>query len=79
MIILTKIYENYESILFHMTDLPYGRGGSPLQNLITNKIYNTKITAIKVSKELDEGDIYLKKILIFQREVPKRFMKMLQI
>jgi methionyl-tRNA formyltransferase len=43
-----------------MTDLPYGRGGSPLQNLITNKIYNTKITAIKVSKELDEGDIYLK-------------------
>lgn len=59
-IIPQKIYENYESILFHMTDLPYGRGGSPLQNLITNKIYNTKITAIKVSKELDEGDIYLK-------------------
>ena len=59
-IIPQKIYENYESILFHMTDLPYGRGGSPLQNLITNKIYNTKITAIKVSKELDEGDVYLK-------------------
>ena len=59
-IIPQKIYENYESILFHMTDLPYGRGGSPLQNLITNKIYNTKISAIKVTKELDEGDIYLK-------------------
>ena len=59
-LIPNEIYENYECILFHMTDLPYGRGGSPLQNLITNKIYNTKITAIKVSKELDEGDIYLK-------------------
>jgi methionyl-tRNA formyltransferase len=55
-----EIYENYECILFHMTDLPYGRGGSPLQNLIINKVYNTKISALKVSKELDEGDIYLK-------------------
>ncbi|MFW3407089.1 methionyl-tRNA formyltransferase [Aliarcobacter butzleri] len=59
-IIPSEIYENYECILFHMTDLPYGRGGSPLQNLIMNKIYNTKISAIKVSKDLDEGDIYLK-------------------
>lgn len=59
-IIPSEIYENYECILFHMTDLPYGRGGSPLQNLIMNKIYNTKISAIKVSKDLDEGDIYIK-------------------
>ncbi|MDX4050302.1 methionyl-tRNA formyltransferase [Aliarcobacter skirrowii] len=59
-IIPENIYKNYECILFHMTDLPYGRGGSPLQNLIINKVYNTKISAIKVSKELDEGDVYLK-------------------
>ncbi len=59
-LIPNEIYENYECILFHMTDLPYGRGGSPLQNLILNKIYTTKISAIKVTKELDEGDIYLK-------------------
>lgn len=59
-IIPKDVYENYECIVFHMTDLPYGRGGSPLQNLIINKIYNTKISAIKVSKNLDEGDIYLK-------------------
>ena len=59
-IIPENIYKNYECILFHMTDLPYGRGGSPLQNLIINKAYNTKISAIKVSKELDEGDVYLK-------------------
>lgn len=59
-IIPENIYKNYDCILFHMTDLPYGRGGSPLQNLIINKVYNTKISAIKVSKELDEGDVYLK-------------------
>ena len=29
-----KIFENFNCIIFHMTDLPYGRGGSPLQNLI---------------------------------------------
>ena len=44
-----------------MTDLPFGRGGSPLQNLIEREIYDTKISAIKCTKELDGGDIYLKK------------------
>ncbi|MBL7085875.1 MAG: methionyl-tRNA formyltransferase [Candidatus Cloacimonetes bacterium] len=60
-IIPKKIYNNFECIVFHMTDLPYGRGGSPLQNLIIRNIYDTKISAIKVGKELDSGKIYLKK------------------
>lgn len=59
-IIPEDIYNNFECIIFHMTDLPFGRGGSPLQNLIERKIYNTKISAIKCIKELDAGDIYLK-------------------
>ena len=46
-----------------MTDLPFGRGGSPLQNLIERGIYQTKISAIKCVKELDAGDIYLKRDL----------------
>ena len=44
-----------------MTDLPYGRGGSPFQNLIVRGIYRTKISAIKVTDTLDGGDVYLKK------------------
>jgi len=60
-IIPEEIYNNYECVVFHITDLPYGRGGSPLQNLIVRKIYNTKISALKVEKELDAGKIYLKK------------------
>jgi methionyl-tRNA formyltransferase len=59
-IIPETIYEKFECIVFHMTDLPYGRGGSPLQNLILRKIYNTKISAILVEKGLDTGKIYLK-------------------
>ena len=55
-----EIYSNYECILFHITDLPYGRGGSPLQNLLVRKVYNTKISALRVEKDLDAGKIYLK-------------------
>jgi len=60
-IIKKDIYSNFNCIVFHMTDLPYGRGGSPLQNLIINKVYDTKISALKVDGGLDTGDIYLKK------------------
>lgn len=60
-IIPAQIYEKFNCVIFHMTDLPFGRGGSPLQNLISRGIYNTKISAIKCGKVLDAGDIYLKK------------------
>ncbi len=59
-IIPENIFAYYECIVFHMTDLPYGRGGSPLQNLIVDGVESTKISAIKVIKELDAGPIYLK-------------------
>jgi methionyl-tRNA formyltransferase len=44
-----------------MTDVPFGRGGSPLQNLLERKIYQTKISAIKCVRELDAGAVYLKR------------------
>jgi methionyl-tRNA formyltransferase len=46
-----------------MTDLPYGRGGSPLQNLIIRGHKSTKISVIQVEKGIDTGGIYLKKEL----------------
>ena len=77
-IIPDNIYQKYQCVVFHMTDLPFGRGGSPLQNLIIRGMKNTKISAIRVEKELDAGDIYLKRDLsldgtatdIFLRSVP---------
>lgn len=62
-IIPAGIFENFECIVFHMTDLPFGRGGSPLQNLIVRGIKQTKISAICVVKELDAGPIYMKEPL----------------
>lgn len=55
-----SITSNFNVILFHMTDLPYGRGGSPLQNLIINGHKSTKITALRMSEKLDAGDVYFK-------------------
>jgi methionyl-tRNA formyltransferase len=59
-LISDTIYKKYECIIFHMTDLPFGRGGSPLQNLIINKIYETKISALKCTNEIDAGPIFVK-------------------
>ena len=57
------IYETFPCIVFHMTDLPFGRGGSPLQNLIARGIYETRLSAIRCSREMDAGDVYLKRPL----------------
>ena len=62
-IIPKEIYANYDCVIFHMTDLPYGRGGSPLQNLIIRKHSETMISAIKCISEIDAGPVYLKKSL----------------
>lgn len=69
------IYLNYECILFHMTDLPYGRGGSPLQNLIKLGHKRTVISAIKVVEEVDAGPIYLKKDLELNGTAKEIFLR----
>ncbi len=62
-IIKEEIFSHFTCVVFHMTDLPYGRGGSPLQNLIVRGHGTTKISAIQVTKELDAGPIYKKEEL----------------
>lgn len=59
-IIPPEIFERFECVVFHMTDLPFGRGGSPLQNLILRGMRRTKVSAIKVVRDLDAGPVYLK-------------------
>jgi methionyl-tRNA formyltransferase len=58
-----EIYGAYRTVLFHMTDLPYGRGGTPLQNLILRGHTETKLSAIRVAETLDTGPVYLKRPL----------------
>jgi len=49
-----------QCVCFHMTDVPYGRGGSPLQNLILRDHKKTKISALRMTAELDAGPVYAK-------------------
>ena len=60
-VIPKSIYEKFECVIFHMTDVPFGRGGSPLQNLVARGIYETKISALRCEEFLDAGPVYLKK------------------
>ena len=62
-LISEEIWNRWPTVIFHMTDLPYGRGGSPLQNLIKRGHSKTMITALRCTGELDAGPIYEKEPL----------------
>src|SRR5688572_21170714 len=58
-----SIVNAYRCVTFHMTDVPYGRGGSPLQNLIVRSHTDTMISAIRADAGIDTGPVYLKRPL----------------
>ncbi|MGM0826324.1 MAG: methionyl-tRNA formyltransferase [Pseudomonadota bacterium] len=58
-----SIWQKFECVCFHMTDVPYGRGGSPLQNLIERGHTNTKLSALRMVEEMDAGPVYTKRHL----------------
>lgn len=55
-----EVWTQHECVCFHMTDVPYGRGGSPLQNLILAGHRETKLTALRMTDEVDAGPVYKK-------------------
>jgi len=56
-----KIYDKFECIVFHSANLPFGRGGSPIQNHIIRGIYDIKVCALKVVADVDAGPVYMRK------------------
>lgn len=74
-IIEKEIFEHWICVVFHMTDLPYGRGGSPLQNLIVRGHKHTMISAIRVTEQLDAGPIYMKKPLSLSGSAQEIFIR----
>jgi methionyl-tRNA formyltransferase len=55
-----EIIETYECVCFHETDVPYGRGGSPVQNLIAKGHTETVVSALRMVEEFDAGPVYAK-------------------
>jgi len=58
-----KVLEATACVCFHMTDVPYGRGGTPLQNLIVRGHERTMLTALRMVDEIDAGPVYAKREL----------------
>ncbi|KAF0233639.1 MAG: methionyl-tRNA [Desulfovibrionaceae bacterium] len=74
-IIPERIHTLHECVGFHMTDLPFGRGGSPLQNLIARGIRSTMLSAIRITRELDAGPVYLKRPLNLEGAAEEIFIR----
>ena len=55
-----EIYQNFKCICFHSTPLPYGRGGSPIQNMISLGHDETEVCSLLMTEEFDAGPIYIR-------------------
>ncbi len=60
-IVPPSVYESLECVCFHAAPLPYGRGGSPIQNMIRLGHEKTEICALRMTGEVDAGAVYMRK------------------
>ena len=75
----SSIVDAFECVCFHMTDLPFGRGGTPLQNLIVRGHRETVITSFKMTNELDAGPIYLKQPLSLEGSAQEIYFRATEV
>jgi len=74
-----KIIKNFTCVCFHSSDVPFGRGGSPIQNLIIRGYNETKVSALRMVAELDAGPVYMKKPLSLVGNAQTIFEKLSKI
>lgn len=74
-IVPQAILDTHECVCFHMTDVPYGRGGSPLQNLIARGHKHTMLTALRMTEVLDAGPVYFKRPLSLEGAADEIFKR----
>lgn len=58
--VAADLWRHFECVCFHMTDVPFGRGGSPLQNLIVRGVRETQLSALRMVEAMDAGPVYAK-------------------
>lgn len=74
-LVTSDIFSQHECVCFHMTDVPYGRGGSPLQNLIKAGHTSTKLTALRMVKEMDAGPVYAKRDMSLEGSAQEIYLR----
>lgn len=60
-VVPADLFEAHECVCFHMTDVPYGRGGSPLQSHILDGQTETNLTALRMVEEVDAVPVYTRR------------------
>ncbi len=58
-----EILTRAKCVCFHASNVPYGRGGSPIQNLIERGHRETMLCALQMMDALDAGPVYMKQPL----------------
>ena len=71
-----SIYSNFKCIVFHTAPLPYGRGGSPIQNLILRGFKKSPLCAIEMTKILDGGPIYCSEEVSLEGKISEIFFNL---
>tara|TARA_R110002060_G_scaffold50771_10_gene61690 strand:- start:1200 stop:1871 length:672 start_codon:yes stop_codon:yes gene_type:complete len=57
-IVSSEIYDNCECVVIHTSNLPEGKGGSPIQNQIMGGIIQSNVNLLRMSRDVDAGPIY---------------------
>ncbi len=56
-----ELTDRFECVCFHSTPVPYGRGGSPIQNMIVRGHEETVVTALQMTSQVDAGPVYARR------------------
>ena len=74
-----NIFKKFNCIVFHTAPLPYGRGGSPIQNLILKGYTKSPVCSLKMVEEMDGGPIYMKKNISLQGSLETIFKRITKL
>ena len=70
-----KITDSFNCIGFHTGNLPFEKGGSPIQNLIKRNRSKTFVNALKLNHKIDSGELYLRRKVSLTGNLEEIFRK----
>lgn len=71
--------DKYTSIMLHPSPLPKYRGGSPIQNQIINGEKKSAVTLFKMTRNLDDGDIYIQLPFTLEGSLEDIFKRIIEL
>ena len=57
-IVSKDVWQRFQCVTIHTSNLPDGRGGSPIQNQIIKGVKSSRVNALQMSRKVDSGPVY---------------------